>query len=207
MSAHPLEVSIKRATAADADALLSLVNESYRGSGNWTNEQGMVAGPRTTLPALRQLLRKADEEGEAAQEFVLTAWSGEQLVGCVEVSSTDAAASVASEGDGPRDGYLGMLSVDSRVGSQGIGRKLMDAGEAACASVFGTRCVVLFVLSLRADISAWYARRGYVSTGLSVGAANAKAMVESLHEDAKFLVDGADFVIIRKRLDAAPAAA
>ena len=206
MASSPLDVSIRRATQADAERLFALVNESYRGAGNWTNEQGMVGGPRVTLPQLRQLLRKADEAGEGAEEFVLAAWTGEQLVGCVEVSSTDAAASLASPGDGPRDGYLGMLSVDARVGSRGVGRKLMDAGEAACVTAFGARCVVLFVLSLRADIAAWYARRGYVSTGLSVGAAKAKEMVESLHGEAKMLVEGADFLIIRKRVvEASPA--
>jgi len=153
-----------------------------------------------TLPQLRQLLRKADEAGAGAQEFVLCAWADEALVGCVEVSTTDAAAAVAQPGDGPRDGYLGMLSVDATVGSRGVGRQLMNAGEEACCDVFGCRCVVLFVLSLREDVKAWYARRGYENTGLSVGPAVAKKMVESCGPDAKILQEGADFLIIRKRV-------
>jgi ribosomal protein S18 acetylase RimI-like enzyme len=101
-----------------------------------------------------------------------------------------------------------MLSVDARVGSRGVGRRLMDEGEAAACTAYGCRAVVLFVLNVRDDILAWYKRRGYEATGLSVGNAKATAMVEGLDASARFLVADADFVIIRKRvLDAEPAAA
>ena len=96
----------------------------------------------------------------------------------------------------PRDGYLGMLAVDARFGSRGVGRALVAAGEAAAASVYGSRAVVLFVLSVRADILAWYDRRGYVPTGLR---AEARSLIEGIHAEAKLLAD-ADFVILRRTL-------
>ena len=117
-------------------------------------------------------------------------------LGCIEVTTTDAAASVAAPGDPPRDGYLGMLAVDARFGSRGVGRALVAAGEAAAASTYGAAAVVLYVLSVRHDILAWYARRGYAPTGLR---AEARSLIEGIHSDAKLLADS-DFVIVRRTL-------
>jgi ribosomal protein S18 acetylase RimI-like enzyme len=66
----------------------------------------------------------------------------------------------------PACSYLGMLAVDSRHGSSGVGRALMAEGERTAAAVYGAPGVVLFVLSARKDILTWYTRRGYVDTGL-----------------------------------------
>ena len=118
------------------------------------------------------------------------------FVGCIEVTTTDAAASVAAPGDPPRDGYLGMLAVAPEFGSRGVGRALVAAGEALSREVYGAAAVVLFVLSVRADILRWYERRGYARTGLRVEAAS---LIASIQQDARLLVD-ADFIILRRVL-------
>ena len=79
------------------------------------------------------------------------------------MTTTDAAVAA---GGARNDGYLGMLAVDSRFGSRGVGRALMSAGERKAKEVFGSTGVVLFVLSCRDTIMAWYQRCGYVDTGL-----------------------------------------
>lgn len=112
------------------------------------------------------------------------------------MTSTDAAAAVRAPSDPPRDGYLGMLAVDGRFGSRGVGRALVAAGEAAAATTFGAVAVVLYVLAVRADILAWYARRGYAPTGLR---AEARSLIESIHSEARLLADS-DFVIVRRVL-------
>ncbi len=112
------------------------------------------------------------------------------------MTTTDAAAAVRAPGDPPRDGYLGMLAVDSRFGSRGVGRALVAAGEAAAADVYGAAAVVLFVLAARADILAWYTRRGYVATGLR---ADARELIAGIGNGAALLVD-TDFTIVRRRL-------
>ena len=204
----PLDVAIRRATPADAERLHELVNSSYRGASNWTHESGLVGGPRLTLEQARELLAAqaaAESSGELPPSVVLVAEdSSSGVVGCIEVTTSDAARSVA----GPAlDGYLGLLAVDARVGSQGVGRALVSAGEASCASIYGAKAVVLYVLSVRQDIQAWYARRGYVDTGLRVPAA---PLISTISPDSRLLVD-AQFMVIRRLLpeqhavEAAPA--
>ena len=89
-----------------------------------------------------------------------------------------------------------MLAVEPRFGSRGVGRALVAAGEALSREVYGAAAVVLFVLSVRADILAWYERRGYARTGLRVEAAS---LIASIQQDAKLLVD-ADFLVLRRVL-------
>ena len=205
MAAVDVSVRVRRARSSDSARLFELVNGSYRGNGNWTHEQGLVSGPRLTLAEAHGCCALAEQED--AHSVVLVAETlldgADYVVGCVEVTTTDAAASLAAPGDPPRDGYLGLLSVDARYGSLGIGRTLFAAGEALAFSHFRACAVVLFVLSVRADILAWYTRRGYVATGLST---DARSLIEGISSDAKLLVD-AEFIILRRRLplEAAPA--
>ena len=89
-----------------------------------------------------------------------------------------------------------MLAVEPRFGSRGVGRALVAAGEALSRDVFGAAAVVLFVLSVRHDILAWYTRRGYAHTGLR---AEARSLIEGICEESRLLAD-ADFVILRRVL-------
>ena len=93
-----------------------------------------------------------------------------------------------------------MLAVESRFGSRGVGRALVAAGEALSRDVYGCAAVVLFVLSVRDDILAWYTRRGYQRTGLRV---EARELIASIQQDAKLLVE-ADFVVLRRVLPITP---
>jgi len=207
------DVTIRRAVPADAARLHELVNNSYRGSGNWTHEQDLVGGPRLTLQQAQQLLaaqHSAESSEHAHASVVLVAVLAAPaggletgtLVGCIEAPTSDTNLAAPDE---PPDGYLGLLAVDSRVGSLGIGRALVCEGEATCQSVFGSRAIVLYVLSVRHDIQQWYLRRGYCLSGLSVPAA---PLISSISPDSRLLVDHAEFLVLRRALadkDAAPA--
>ena len=201
----PLDVAIRRAVPADAERLHELVNGSYRGGGNWTHESGLVGGPRLTLEQARQLLASqaaAESSGTLPASVVLVAEErAGVVVGCIEVTTSDAARSPVV------DGYLGLLAVDARVGSQGVGRALVSAGEAACFSIYGAKAVVLYVLSVRKDIQAWYARRGYVDTQLRVPAA---PLIEDISPESRLLVPAEFMVMLRllpeqDTVEAAPA--
>ena len=93
-----------------------------------------------------------------------------------------------------------MLFVEPRFGSRGVGRALVDAGEALSRELYGCKAVVLFVLSVRDDILAWYTRRGYQRTGLRVEARDIVASVQHEGEKAQLLVD-ADFLVLRRVLN------
>jgi ribosomal protein S18 acetylase RimI-like enzyme len=188
----PLDVAIRRAVPSDASRLHELVNTSYRGAGNWTHEAGLVGGPRLTQEQARELLATqaaAESRGELPASVVLVAEErGGLVVGCIEVTTSDVARSPVV------DGYLGLLAVDARVGSQGVGRALVSAGEEGCVSVYGARAVVLYVLSVRKDIQAWYARRGYTDTGKRVPAA---PLIEEISPDSRLLVPAEFMVMLR----------
>ena len=171
--------------------------------GNWTHEKGLVVGPRVTPEDVARILGEqvaARPDCSPPPSIVLLAelpgTTDGSFVGCIEVTTTDAAASVAAPHHPPRDGYLGMLAVAPQFGSRGIGRALVAEGERVSREVYGAAAVVLFVLSVRADILLWYERRGYARTGLRVEAAS---LIASIQQDAKLLVD-ADFLVLRRVL-------
>jgi len=174
--------------------------------GNWTHEKALVKGPRVTLANVEKQLREqcaARPDATPPPSVVLLAQlpdrnSDDQdaFIGCIEVTTTDACASVAAPGGAALDGYLGMLAVDPAHGSRGVGRALVAAGEALSRDLYGCEAVVLYVLSVRDDILEWYARSGYERTGLRVEARN---LIESIQADASLLVD-ADFIVLRRVL-------
>lgn len=140
--------------------------------------------------------------GEAPHTLVLVAeGAGDagRIVGCIEVTTTDAASPSVGDGATVTHGYLGMLAVDRAVGSRGVGRALMSAGERVAAAVHGVDGVVLFVLSCREDILTWYSRRGYEETGLTHPA---KEIIASCDPEgqSRLLVDDAVFRILLRKL-------
>jgi ribosomal protein S18 acetylase RimI-like enzyme len=127
-----------------------------KGQGQWTTEAHLLGGPRVTRDELQRLLG-LDPKTKAAlfvvEERVATDKDGEDdlwaVVGCVLVEKED---------DG---GHLGMFSVHPLRQGRGLGRLLLDAGEAHITDVFGCHTVLLHVLGQRTDLLAFYQRRGY----------------------------------------------
>jgi ribosomal protein S18 acetylase RimI-like enzyme len=128
--------------------------DGAKGQGQWTTEAHLLGGPRVTRDELQRLLG-LDPKTTAAlfvvEERVATdkdedVWA---VVGCVLVEKED---------DG---GHLGMFSVHPHRQGRGLGRLLLDAGEAHITDVFGCHTVLLHVLGQRTDLLAFYQRRGY----------------------------------------------
>lgn len=74
------------------------------------------------------------------------------------------AGCVALEPDGARC-YLGMLTIRPAVQARGLGRRLLRAAEDFARLRFGTRAMHMTVIVQRAELIAWYERRGYRRTG------------------------------------------
>jgi len=66
---------------------------------------------------------------------------------------------------GPARAYLGMLSVSPELQAAGLGRRLIAAAEDAARTAFGATTMEMTVIDRRAELIAWYQRRGYVLTG------------------------------------------
>ena len=144
------ETTIRDATAADIPDLHRLIESAYRGESSragWTTEADLLGGQRTDPDDLADIL--ADPK-----QALLTAWQGDELVGCVLIADRGAGT-----------GYFGMLSIRPTLQGGGLGRRLVEAAHAAMADRFGSRRVRISVLPQRETLIAWYERLGYRSTG------------------------------------------
>jgi GNAT superfamily N-acetyltransferase len=145
-------ISFRIAVAADADALVAFVNGGYRGESSkrgWTTEADILGGQRTDPDKMREMIAGKDARVELAVDE-----SG-ALIGCVYLKK-EADASC----------YLGMLTVDPARQAGGIG-KLIMAHSDALARTWGCRRMRMTVISVRAELLAYYERRGYVRTGVT----------------------------------------
>jgi ribosomal protein S18 acetylase RimI-like enzyme len=146
------EMIVVPASHADVGDIVSLVNSAYRGEGaGWTNEVGLLAGPRTDPATLAATLAA----GKGTM-LLLRAPDGAQLAGCVSLEPTGETATW----------HLAMLTVDPRRQAEGLGRALLAKAEDYLRAQGASR-VRMTVISLRSSLIAWYERRGYRRTGES----------------------------------------
>lgn len=138
-----------KADINDADDLNALVNSAYRGDTSrkgWTTEADLLDGSRIDAQTIAAyinnpqvtILKYVNDKG--------------QLKACVylEVKADKI--------------YLGMLTVSPELQAAGIGRQLLQKAEefARSRQVY---IISITVISARAELIAWYMRRGYAATG------------------------------------------
>ncbi len=134
----------------DLPTLHALIESAYRGDSarlGWTHEADLLGGQRTDVEDLTAILTDPGR-------LMLIASQGDALVGCVQL---------ADEGDGLA--YLGMLSIEPRLQGAGLGRALVTAAEGEVVRRFAADRMRMTVIRQRAELIAWYERRGYVLTG------------------------------------------
>lgn len=142
--------TFRPAASSDVAALHRLIESAYRGDAaraGWTHEADLLGGQRTDEAELRDIL--AD-----GRRLLLLAEVDGVLAGCVQV---------ADQGEGLA--YLGLLTVDPIRQAGGLGRRLLDAAEAEARSRFAAARLEMTVIRQRAELIAWYERRGYRLTG------------------------------------------
>lgn len=143
-------LSFRHAAAGDVAAIVALVESAYRGDASragWTTEADLLDGQRTDAVAVATLLR-------APASTVLLAESGGTLVGCCELERRPDAQA-----------YFGMFSVQPAQQGGGVGRDLLAEAERIARDEWGATTMVMTVLAQRAELIAWYERRGYQRTG------------------------------------------
>lgn len=143
-----MNFSITPATQVDVPALNKLVNSAYRGESSrkgWATEADLIDGTRIDEAAMLDLINDKNTT-------VLKYTKDSVILGCVELRK---------EGENL---YLGMLSVQPDLQAQGIGKKLMFAGE-DFARKQGCKKVSMTVVSVREKLIDWYIRHGYQLTG------------------------------------------
>ncbi|MCR5890079.1 GNAT family N-acetyltransferase [Hymenobacter sp. J193] len=143
------ELLISSATETDVPALVQLANRAYRGDASrqgWTTEAHLLDGQRTDAEDIIDLMKVP------GATFLLARTSAGQLMGSVYLK--------------PQlpDLYLGMLSVEPGQQGLGIGKLLLDAAETQ-ARAHSCTDILISVITVRAELIAWYERHGFQRTG------------------------------------------
>ena len=140
---------LESACPDDLPTLHALVESAYRGASarrGWSHEADLLEGQRTDMAALTAML-------DDPAQHLLVFRDNDRLRACVAL--TDKGAGLA---------YLGMLTVDPHQQAAGLGRLILAAAEDHAAA-FGAGRVEMTVIAQRAELIAWYQRRGYALTG------------------------------------------
>jgi predicted N-acetyltransferase YhbS len=133
----------------DVTELVKLVNSAYRGDHSrlgWTTEADLLEGIRTHPDHMLGQITAPD-----SVMMVITD-STEAIMACVYLQDKQPLL------------YLGMLTVKPELQAAGIGRRLLDTAETYARSL-GMEGMQMTVISVRDELIAWYARRGYQPTG------------------------------------------
>jgi len=143
-------ILIRAATVADVPPLHTLVQSAYRGDSaraGWTHEADLVEGERITQATLAEIISHPDER-------ILVAERSGVLIGSVQISDR-----------GSGIGYFGLLSVAPQLQAAGLGKMLIAAAEREAARLFHAALMEISVIERRAELIAYYERRGYARTG------------------------------------------
>jgi ribosomal protein S18 acetylase RimI-like enzyme len=143
------DISFQIANHSQSEELSRLVNSAYRGESSrtgWTTEADFLGGQRTDSEKIRELISEPNS-------VVLLAIGKEKILGCVNLQKIKSEA------------YLGMLTIDPKLQACGLGRRLMIQAENLVLEKWMAISISMTVLTLRAELIAWYERRGYVRTG------------------------------------------
>jgi len=142
---------ISKATAADIPSMVTLINSAYRGESSkkgWTTEADLLGGVRTSEKSLQDTMNKP------GAVILVNRNDNGDITACVYLQKE------------PGTFYLGMLTVSPLLQAGGIGGRLLNAAEAYVKEQNGNN-ITMTVISVRAELIAWYERHGYAKTGES----------------------------------------
>ena len=143
-------LSFRNAEAADIAAIVSLVESAYRGDASragWTTEADLLDGQRVDARGVAELVAKPHSR-------VLLGESGAVLLACAHIEKQGQAC------------YFGMFSVRPKLQGAGIGQQMMGEAERIARDEWKCVQMEMTVISVRDELIAWYARRGYRRSGV-----------------------------------------
>lgn len=145
------DLSIRPAAPDDLAVLQPLIQRAYRGDSaraGWTHEADLLDNERIGAAELAAMIADPAER-------LLVGFDGARMIGCVRV---------ADSGDGLA--YLGLLCVDPPLQTGGYGKQLIAAAERIAHDDLGADRIEMTVIDRRAELIAFYERRGYAPTGV-----------------------------------------
>jgi ribosomal protein S18 acetylase RimI-like enzyme len=143
-------LAFRLAGEQDVPAIVGLVESAYRGEASragWTTEEHLLGGQRTDAEAVLAAVRTPGS-------IMLLAEAGGTLAGSCQLERRPGA-----------EAYFGMFAVPPGQQGRGRGRDILAEAERLARDEWGARTMVMSVLAQRAELIAWYERRGYRRTG------------------------------------------
>lgn len=156
MGSQSISLAFRAATSEDIPALLPLIKRAYRGEDSrqgWTTEADLVADDRIDATGL--LTKISAETGAVLVATAADASSASFFVSCCEVLHQP----------GTGTAYFGLFAVDPLLQGGGIGKAVLAHAEAYAREKWAVAKMEMTVIWTRAELIAWYGRRGYVRTG------------------------------------------
>ncbi|WP_347987851.1 N-acetyltransferase [Methylomonas sp. AM2-LC] len=135
-----------------AEELVALINSAYRGAVSkqgWTSEADLLDGRRTDKNEILRLLTDEDS-------LLICGQLDGQLVASVLLLHVDQQAQIS------------MLAVSPHYQRQGIGKKLLQQAELIAQQTWSVNRFVMYVISSRTELIAFYERRSYQRTGVLI---------------------------------------
>jgi ribosomal protein S18 acetylase RimI-like enzyme len=135
---------------ADIDAIVTLVEGSYRGDASragWTTEADLLDGKRIDAERVR-------EDLERPGSVVLLGERIGEMLACANVCIEEGA------------GYFGMFSVQPGLQGAGIGKRMLAEAERIARDEWRMPVMRMTVIDVRDELIAFYERRGYRRTGI-----------------------------------------
>lgn len=142
--------TVRRAVVADVSAIVQLVESAYRGDvsrSGWTTEADFLDGQRIDVVGVADIIEKS-----GSIVFLGEDMNG-ALLSCCHIEKQGGAC------------YFGMFSVRPGLQGSGVGRFMLTASENFARAEWKCIKMEMTVISIRAELIAWYERRGYHRTG------------------------------------------
>lgn len=137
---------LEKADYGQSQTIADLVNLTYRGEIGWTRETHIIQGDRINRYEIETALLRSDAH------FLVT-YQAQVLVSCIYAAKENEHA------------YLGFFSVHPSLQGKGLGKHVLEQTEIFAMETMGVRKFVMFVVSQRQELIAFYERRGYLRTG------------------------------------------
>ena len=184
-------VFLRQAEPRDISAIKQLLDYSYRAAEGWTHEADLVGGIRTTDAEIAAVIANPKhyifvypQTDTDTREGVETG----ELLGCIAVEIK----ADARLGD---SAYIGMFAVHPKLQGIGIGHVILQAAETFAnrhlssgeSSSGRAKRLTMSILSHRPELLAYYERRGYQLTGVTLPFPNDGNNGEPKRQDLQLL--------------------